>query len=92
MLQLDASGVCQQGRITIFGAGGTPLRMRAAEGHFAGKQRLTPTFVNRQPKRSRKRLDPISDIHASAEYRKDVGGVMARRALEQALAATPVTQ
>ena len=32
-------------------------------------------------------LDPISDIHASAKYRQDVGGVMVRRALEQALLA-----
>jgi carbon-monoxide dehydrogenase medium subunit len=31
-------------------------------------------------------LEPDSDIHASAEYRKEVGGVLARRALESALA------
>jgi CO/xanthine dehydrogenase FAD-binding subunit len=30
-------------------------------------------------------LQPDSDIHASAEYRKEVGGVVARRALEAAL-------
>ena len=33
-------------------------------------------------------LDPISDIHASSQYRKDVAGVMVRRALEQAIAQT----
>ena len=33
-------------------------------------------------------LDPISDIHASAKYRKDVAGVMVRRTLEQALVRT----
>ena len=33
-------------------------------------------------------LEPMSDIHASARYRKDVGGVMVRRALEQALVRT----
>ena len=31
-------------------------------------------------------VDPSSDLHASAEYRKDVSGVMARRALEDAVA------
>ena len=30
-------------------------------------------------------LEPDSDIHASAKYRKQVGGVMARRAMEAAL-------
>ena len=30
-------------------------------------------------------LDPDADIHASAAYRKEVGGVMVRRTLQQAL-------
>jgi CO/xanthine dehydrogenase FAD-binding subunit len=34
-------------------------------------------------------LDPESDIHASATYRKEVGGVMARRTLAQALDRAP---
>ena len=89
MLQLDASGVCQQGRITIFGAGGTPLRMSAAEGILQGS-RVDADVRQQAAHAVSQALDPISDIHASAEYRKDVGGVMARRALEQALAAAPV--
>ena len=89
MLQLDASGVCQQGRITIFGAGGTPLRMSAAEGILQGS-RVDADVRQQAAQAVSHDLDPISDIHASAEYRKDVGGVMARRALEQALAAAPV--
>ena len=89
MLQLDASGVCQDSRITIFGAGGTPLRMSAAEAILQGSN--VDADVRQQAAQAVSRaLDPISDIHASAEYRKDVGGVMARRALEQALAAAPV--
>jgi carbon-monoxide dehydrogenase medium subunit len=31
-------------------------------------------------------LEPDSDVHASAAYRKEVGGVLARRALQSALA------
>ena len=89
MLQLDASGVCQDSRITIFGAGGTPIRMSAAEAILQGSN--VDADVRQQAAQAvSQALDPISDIHASAEYRKDVGGVMARRALEQALAAAPV--
>jgi len=30
-------------------------------------------------------LEPVSDIHASAEYRKEVGGILVGRTLEAAL-------
>ncbi len=36
MLQLDGGGVCQAARITMFGVGGTPLRMRTAEANLLG--------------------------------------------------------
>ena len=35
------------------------------------------------------KLEPDSDIHASAEYRKEVGAVMVRRALMAACGITP---
>lgn len=87
MVHLDNSGVCRETRITTFGAGGTPMRMGAAEEYLSG------TAVNAGDREEAARLvsndlDPISDIHASATYRKDVAGVMVRRALEQALAHT----
>ena len=87
MVHLDESGVCQEARITTFGAGGTPMRMGAAEEYLPG------TTVKAGDREEAARmvsnaLEPMSDIHASARYRKDVGGVMVRRALEQALVRT----
>ena len=84
MLHLDESGVCIESRVTTFGAGGTPMRMDAAEEYLSG------STVNLGDREEAARLvsnalDPISDIHASARYRQDVAGVMVRRALEQAL-------
>mgnify|MGYP000023448007 FL=1 len=84
MLHLDDKGICLEARITTFGAGGTPMRMDAAEEYLSGSS------VNADDRSEAARLvsdalDPISDIHASAKYRQDVAGVMVRRALEQAL-------
>ena len=86
MLQLDAGGLCQAARITMFGVGGTPLRMRKAEDILSGSS------VDAQTREEvagviSEELDPDADIHASARYRKEVGGVMVRRALEAALSA-----
>ena len=87
MVHLDDSGVCREARITTFGAEGTPTRMGVAEEYLSG------TTVDAGDREEAARLvsnalDPISDIHASAKYRKDVAGVMVRRALEQALVRT----
>ena len=84
MLRLDDSGICLESRITAFGAGGTPMRMGAAEEFLSG---ATVNATNREEaaRLVSDALDPISDIHASAKYRKDVAGVMVRRTLEQAL-------
>ena len=84
MVQIDDSGVCREARITTFGAGGTPMRMESAEQYLSG------VSLNEEDRKEAARLvsnalDPISDIHASSQYRRDVAGVMVRRALEQAM-------
>ncbi len=87
MLHLDDNGICREARITTFGAGGTPMRMEAAEQYLSGAA-LSSEDREESARLVSDALDPISDIHASAQYRKDVAGVMVRRALEQALLQT----
>ena len=87
MLHLDDNGICRAARITTFGAGGTPMRMEAAEQYLSGAA-LSSEDREEAARLVSDALDPISDIHASAQYRKDVAGVMVRRALEQALLQT----
>ena len=85
MLQLDGGGVCQAARMAMFGVGGTPLRMRRAENMLPGRvvdgklREEVGAVISEE-------LEPASDIHASAIYRREVGGVLVRRALEAALA------
>ena len=49
-----------------------------------GKQ-VNSRLVNEVAKLVAEELEPVADIHASAPYRKEVGGVQARRTLEAAL-------
>ncbi len=84
LLQLDGDGVCQSACITMFGVGGTPLRIRRAEEALLG-DRIDGSVLEDVSKIVSEELDPDSDIHASATYRKEVGGVIARRTLEAAI-------
>ena len=83
MLRNDGDGVCQEARITMFAVGDAPARIPAAEAALVGRvvddaaRREAAALVSEA-------VTPGSDIHASAEYRKEVSAVMARRALEDA--------
>ena len=84
LLRLDGSGVCQTACITMFGVAGTPVRIRRAEEALLGSQ-VNGSVLQDVSKIVSEDLDPDSDIHASATYRKEVGGVIARRTLEAAI-------
>jgi carbon-monoxide dehydrogenase medium subunit len=86
-LTLDGSGTCTctQARIALSGVAGAPHRPRDAEalleGQVVGAELLAE--VERAVQQS---VDPGSDLHATADYRKRVSGVIARRAVERAAA------
>ncbi len=79
-VHLDGSGACDDSRIVIFGVGGTPVRVESAEEALRGSDGNMDSLQQVAAAVS-EALDPDSDIHASALYRKEVSGVMARRAL-----------
>ena len=81
---MDDDAVCQAARLTMFGVGGTPVRLQRAEEMLSG-QRLDGRVLDQLATFVAAELEPDSDIHASAEYRREVGGVVARRAVEMAL-------
>ncbi len=84
LLQLDGGGVCRSACITMFGVGGTPVRISRAEEALLGT-RVNGSVLQDVSRIVSEELDPDSDIHASAAYRKEVGGVIARRTLEAAI-------
>jgi aerobic carbon-monoxide dehydrogenase medium subunit len=85
-LTLDDAGRCTRARIALSGVAGAPHRPREAEslleGELVGDELLAE--VERAVQGS---VEPGSDLHASADYRRRVSGVIARRAVERAAAA-----
>jgi carbon-monoxide dehydrogenase medium subunit len=84
MVELNGNNACQDARIALFGVGEKPERMERAEQLLRGKE-VREIQLTAIAQAVADDLHPLSDVHASAEYRKDVGGVLTRRALENAL-------
>lgn len=84
LLELGDGGTIRAARLSLFGVGPTPVRARAAEEVLAGRAPTAEQF-ERAAAIVTESLQPDSDLHASAEYRREVAGVLTRRALGQAL-------
>jgi aerobic carbon-monoxide dehydrogenase medium subunit len=72
-------------RIGVGGAEHRPRRIEAAEQILVGAT-VSPKIFGEAAASAAAALEPVEDIHASAEYRRDLARVMTRRALERALA------
>jgi carbon-monoxide dehydrogenase medium subunit len=84
MVELNGNNACQDARIALFGVGEKPERMKRAEQWVRGKA-VREIQLAAVAQAVSDDLRPLSDVHASAEYRKEVAGVLTRRALENAL-------
>ena len=89
--ELDGEETVQKAVIVMFGVDSKPLRMERAEAILKGR-RISEAFLRELSGVVAEELQPDSDIHASAAYRKEVGGVLVRRALESALAKVKETR
>jgi carbon-monoxide dehydrogenase medium subunit len=83
MVELDGNNRCQDARIALFGVGERPERMDRAEQLVRGKE-LSESQLAAVAQTVSDDLHPLADVHASAEYRKEVGGFLTRRALANA--------
>ena len=76
-----------EARIGIGAVEHRPVRVAAAEEMLAGATVAgTDGLVKEVGATVAAAVDPVGDIHASAGYRRDLAGVMTRRALAEALA------
>ena len=81
LITLDGGGIINHARLTFTGA--TPICATKAEEIMLG-QKPSERLFREAARRATEELEQDSDIHASAEYRRQVCEVLARRALAEA--------
>jgi carbon-monoxide dehydrogenase medium subunit len=82
-MTLDASGRCSNARLVLFGVGDGPVLCTTVTAALIGA--VPDEAVIREASAAvESEIDPPSDIHASAAYRKHLSVVLTRRALTRA--------
>lgn len=82
-----SGGRITDARIGLTGVGPTPVRAARTERALAGRAPCDALW-NEAADAVRAEIEPDGDIHASAEYRRHVAGVLTRRALAEACTRT----
>jgi carbon-monoxide dehydrogenase medium subunit len=85
LVTLDDRHQCQQARLVFLSVGEGPVEAQQAAAMLRG-QVPTPEVIRAAAETAATAdIDPGSDIHASADFRRHLARVLARRALEQAV-------
>jgi carbon-monoxide dehydrogenase medium subunit len=83
VVALDPAGRCQLARAVFFSVGDGPVAAKAAEAVLQGQEPTPEAIEAAAEAASAQDVDPGGDIHASAEYRRHLVKVLARRALTE---------
>src|SRR5262249_11331263 len=74
---------CRNARLATAGASPIPLRLRSAE-EILERDGLSDAAIDAAAARAAELVDPDTDIHASAAYRRNLTRVLTGRALRRA--------
>lgn len=85
VVALDEAGRCARARIALLSVGEAPALATQAAALLAGQQ-PTSEAIRAAAEAVNGEIDPPSDIHASAAYRRQLARVLTRRALTRAAA------
>ena len=80
---LEKGGACKEARVVLSNAGITPIRAKSAEVVLIG-EKLTDALLVKAGEAAASDADPVSDIHASEEYRRHLVKVLTKRMVRQA--------
>jgi carbon-monoxide dehydrogenase medium subunit len=75
---------CKMARLATAGAGPVPVRLRAAE-EILEREGLGEAAIEAAARKATELVSPDADIHASADYRRHLAGVLTKRALTRAM-------
>ena len=81
----SGDGVCQDIRIALGAAAPIAMRAKKAEAVLKGKK-ITDALLKEAGEKASAEADPISDIAASEEYRRELVKVLVPRMTREALA------
>jgi carbon-monoxide dehydrogenase medium subunit len=78
------NGTCQDARIVLGAVASVPMRARGAERVLAGKE-ITDELLEEAARVASEETSPISDIHASEGYRRELVKVLVKQVGREAL-------
>ncbi len=80
-LTIDLSGICRRARIALGSVAPTPIRSRRAEALLEG-QELSDPWMKKAAGAALEDSRPITDLRASADYRRHLVEVLVKRAIQ----------
>jgi carbon-monoxide dehydrogenase medium subunit len=85
LIMRQASGTCVAARVAIGGLGSGPIRAIPTEMELQGRP-LTSQVIAAAADKAAEETDPDDDAYASADYKRHMATVYARKAIEAAVA------
>ncbi len=82
---LDQNGICQEARIALLSVGDAPVRAEQAARFLLDRKPTKQALAEAASITAHQDIDPGNDIHASAEFRRHLAGVLTERALMRAV-------
>lgn len=84
VVTLDERETCQRAKIVFLSVGDRPVEATQAAGALVGQRPTSEVIQSAAEMAAHMDVDPSSDIHASADYRRHLVEVLSRRALNLA--------
>jgi CO/xanthine dehydrogenase FAD-binding subunit len=81
---VDENKRCKDARVVLFSVGETPILSQAASKILVGNVPTAEAIAEVAEKISKDEVDPGTDIHGTAEYRRHLVKVLVRRGLTEA--------
>ncbi len=82
---IDPDEVCRDIKIVLGAVAPTPIRVRKSEAIIRGKK-IESALIEEASQEASKEAQPITDVRASAEHRREIVKVLTRRAMGQIIA------